>query len=54
MPGDEFYVLENNPEGSINYVAGSAALLGGVFPMPQYVFVGPDFTPVTPTVTKGM
>lgn len=45
VAGDEFYVLENDPSGSVNYVVGSATVLGGVFPMPQYVFKGPDFTP---------
>jgi hypothetical protein len=49
VTGDEFYVLENDPTGSMNYVVGSAPLLGGAFPMPQQVFEGPDFTPV---VTK--
>ena len=45
VAGDEFYVLENDPSGSVNYVVGSATVLGGAFPMPQYIFKGPDFTP---------
>ncbi len=49
MNGDEFYVIENDPTGSMNYVAGAATVLGGAFPMPQYVFRGADFTPVTPS-----
>jgi hypothetical protein len=53
MDGDEFYVIENDPSGSIHYVAGSAAVLGGAFPMPQYVFKGAGFTPaVTTTEVK--
>ena len=53
MAGDEFYVMENDPSGSMNYVAGSAVVLGGAFPMPQQIFKGPDFTPVTTTQMKG-
>jgi hypothetical protein len=49
VDGDEFYVIENDPSGSMNYVAGSAAVLGGAFPMPQYIFKGPDFAPGTTT-----
>jgi hypothetical protein len=49
---DEFYVLENDPSGSVHYVVGSASVLGGAFPMPQYIFRGPDFTPVTPPATQ--
>jgi hypothetical protein len=45
MTGDEFYVIQNDPAGSTFYVPGSAAVVGGVFPMPQYVFKGPDFAP---------
>jgi hypothetical protein len=49
MDGDEFYVIENDPSGSMHYVAGSAAVVGGAYPMPQEIFKGADFTPVTPT-----
>jgi hypothetical protein len=52
MTGDEFYVIQNDPSGSMNYVVGSAPLLGGVFPMPQYVFKGPDFAPAVVTTTE--
>jgi hypothetical protein len=45
MDGDEFYVIENDPSGSMNYVVGSAPVLGGAFPMPTSVYKGPDFTP---------
>jgi hypothetical protein len=50
VAGDEFYVMENDPSGSVNYVAGSATVLGGAFPMPQYIFKGPDFTPAVTQV----
>jgi hypothetical protein len=53
MTGDEFYVLENDPSGSMNYVAGSAAVLGGAFPMPQQAFKGPDFAPIIQATMKG-
>jgi hypothetical protein len=45
MTGDEFYVIENDPSGSMHYVAGSAAVLGGVYPTPQEIFNGPGFAP---------
>ena len=47
VDGDEFYVSENDPSGSVNYVAGSAAVLGGSYPTPQYVFKGAGFVPVS-------
>jgi hypothetical protein len=47
MDGDEFYVLENDPSGSMHYVVGSAPVLGGAFPMPTSIYKGPDFTPGT-------
>lgn len=47
VAGDEFYVIENDPSGSLNYVIGSAAILGGVYPTPQQIFTGPDFAPIT-------
>ena len=47
MDGDEFYVIENDPSGSMNYVVGAAPVLGGAFPMPQQGYRGPDFTPMT-------
>jgi len=52
VDGDEFYVIENDPSGSVHYVAGSAAVLGGAFPMPQYVFKGADYTPAATTGVK--
>jgi hypothetical protein len=45
VDGDEFYVVENDPAGSTHYVAGSAAVLGGVYPTPQEIFNGSDFAP---------
>lgn len=45
VDGDEFYVIENDPTGSMHYVAGSAAVLGGAYPTPQEIFNGPDFAP---------
>ena len=45
MVGDEFYVLENDPAGSMHYVVGSAPILGGAYPAPQEIFHGPDFAP---------
>jgi hypothetical protein len=50
VAGDEFYVIENDPAGSMHYVAGSAAVLGGSYPTPQEIFKGPDFTPATATM----
>jgi hypothetical protein len=50
MDGDEFYVIENDPSGSMHYVVGSASVFGGAYPTPQAIFKGPDFTPVTTTM----
>ena len=47
VAGDEFYVIENDPTGSMNYVVGSASVVGGAYPPPQAIFEGPDFTPIT-------
>jgi hypothetical protein len=45
VAGDEFYVIENDPSGSMHYVVGSATLLGGAYPTPQEIYHGPDFAP---------
>ena len=47
IDGDEFYVIENDPSGSMNYVVGSAPILGGSYPTPRAIFKGPDFTPIS-------
>lgn len=52
VAGDEFYVMENDPAGSMHYVAGSATVLGGGYPTPQEIFVGPDFAPGATTKVK--
>lgn len=52
VDGDEFYVVENDPAGSMNYVVGSAVVLGGAFPMPQYIYKGAGFTPATTIQVK--
>jgi hypothetical protein len=43
-------VAENVRSGSTHYVVGSAAVLGGGYPTPQEIFVGPDFAPATTKV----
>jgi hypothetical protein len=44
---DQFYVMENDPTGSLHYIVGSTTILGGTTPIPPYSFTGPDFTPTT-------
>ena len=51
VDGDEFYVLENDPSGSVNYVVGAATIVGGVYPTPTATLKGPDFDPATTKVT---
>ena len=45
VDGDEFYVFQNDPSGSMHYVAGSASVFGGAYPAPQEIFHGPDYAP---------
>ena len=43
---DQVFVKELDPAGSLYFVPGAAATLGGSVPTPDEVYKGPDFTPM--------
>ena len=44
IEGETAYANEVPEDGSMNYVAGAARVLGGAVPLPDVIFEGPGMT----------